>query len=67
MAKMGEGDLVGAAKAYVGALAAPVHEFFEKVFVNVEEAALRSNRQRLLAAVNGLFTGRIAHLEKVVE
>ncbi len=40
----------------------PVHDFFENVLVNAEDAALRENRMALVAKVSRLFTGRLADL-----
>ncbi|MBI4711435.1 MAG: glycine--tRNA ligase subunit beta [Candidatus Omnitrophica bacterium] len=40
----------------------PLHDFFESVLVNAEDAALRENRMALVAKVSRLFTGRLADL-----
>jgi glycyl-tRNA synthetase beta chain len=40
----------------------PLHDFFEGVLVNAEDAALRENRMALVAKVSRLFTGRLADL-----
>jgi glycyl-tRNA synthetase beta chain len=58
---------VEAAHLYADALARPVHAFFEKVFVNVEDQAVRANRLSLLREIHDLFARRIADLSKVVE
>jgi len=42
----------------------PVDEFFERVRVNVDDAALRENRIRLLAAIRRLFN-RFADVSKI--
>jgi glycyl-tRNA synthetase beta chain len=60
-------DYLGAARLYREALAAPVHAFFEKVFVNVEDPAVRGNRLSLLREINRLFAASVADLAKVVE
>ncbi len=57
---------VDAGRKYALALAAPVHEFFEKVFVNVPDEALKRNRLALVRAVNRLFA-RVADLSRVTE
>lgn len=55
-----------AALLYAHVFGEPVHRFFEKVFVNVEDEALRNNRLRLLRAINELFSTRIADLSEIV-
>ena len=60
-------DYAGAARMYLDALAAPVHEFFAKVFVNVEERDVRVNRLSLMREIHDLFARKIADLTKVVE
>jgi len=57
-----EGDYVGAAERYSDAFARIVHEFFEKVFVNVEDQALRTNRLALVGAIWRLYAESIADL-----
>lgn len=59
------GDYDAAARAFADAFAGPVHAFFEKVFVNVDDAKLRANRMALLGRVNGLFAARVADLARV--
>jgi glycyl-tRNA synthetase beta chain len=51
-----------AAELYCTAFARPVHEFFEKVFVNVEDEAVRRNRKSLCAEIYHLFADRFADL-----
>jgi len=51
---------------YEKAFARTVHEFYEKVFVNVEDSNLRENRLRLLKKVNELYTKRVADLALIV-
>ena len=41
----------------LASLRAPVDRFFEEVLVNVDEAAVRANRLRLLARLSGLLDG----------
>jgi glycyl-tRNA synthetase beta chain len=40
----------------------PLHDFFECVLVNAEDAGLRENRMALVAKISRLFTGRLADL-----
>ena len=51
---------------YAEIFAAPLHEFFEKVFVNVEDERVRNNRLRLLRRINRLFSARFADLSQIV-
>ncbi len=60
------GALIEAAHRYRETLAAPLHRFFETVFVNAEDEALRHNRLALLDTIRRLFTTRFADLTKVV-
>jgi glycyl-tRNA synthetase beta chain len=55
-----------AARRYAEVFAAPLHEFFEKVFVNVEDARVRANRLLLMRRVNRLFSARMADLSEIV-
>ena len=58
-------DWVAGAASYRAALARPVHEFFDRVFVNADDAALRRNRLALLRDVNRLFTAHLADLSQI--
>ncbi len=60
-------DYVTLGRRFAEAFGGPVHAFFEKVFVNVEDPALRANRLALLREVNGLFGGPVADLSKVAK
>ncbi len=63
LARMFEQELYGeAAERYCSLFARPVHEFFEEVFVNVEDEAVRRNRKSLCAEVYHLFADRFADL-----
>ena len=42
-------------KAFADAFGEPVHRFFEKVFVNVEDLVVRANRLALVGFVNSLI------------
>ena len=43
----------------------PLHEFFDRVLVNVPDEALQQNRLALMKAINSLYTGAIADLSKL--
>ncbi|MFA4987026.1 MAG: glycine--tRNA ligase subunit beta [Candidatus Brocadiia bacterium] len=55
-----------AAELYVGAFAMPLHQFFEKVFVNAEDEKLRRNRKALLKAIYRLLADQFADLTYIV-
>jgi len=55
-----------ASELFARAFVASVHEFFERVFVNVDDAALRRNRLALMKRINSLYTERIADLSQIV-
>lgn len=59
-AAVGEGDYERALRTVARDLRQPVDLFFEKVFVMVEDAAVRDNRLRLLGGIARTLT-RIAH------
>ncbi|MDP3919789.1 MAG: glycine--tRNA ligase subunit beta [Candidatus Omnitrophota bacterium] len=40
----------------------PIHDFFDQVMVNVEDTAVRSNRQALMKRINNLYAGSLADL-----
>jgi len=56
------GDYVAGAERYCAAFAQLVHDFFEEVFVNVDEEGLRLNRKSLLGRLYRLFAERFADL-----
>ena len=65
-------DRLIAAKSYAEATTAYgeafyeiLHEFFDRVMVNVKEEAIQQNRLALLRAINTLYTERIADLSKL--
>ncbi len=41
---------------------APLHDFFDQVMVNVEDAQIRANRQALMRRINRLYTEHLADL-----
>ena len=53
--------------AYNEVFAKPVHDFFEKVFVNVEDEQIKNNRLLLVKKVNELYVKNIANLAFIVE
>jgi glycyl-tRNA synthetase beta chain len=55
-----------ASMEYYTSFAQAVHNFFEKVFVNVEDLRLRNNRLLLLKNINELYSTRIADLAQIV-
>jgi glycyl-tRNA synthetase beta chain len=61
-----KGDYKSASKLYYEAFAKPVHLFFDKVFVNVEDESLKKNRMILNYQINRLYAERIADLSKIV-
>ena len=62
-AAFARGDYTASLQA-LAALRAPVDAFFEKVMVNAEDAALRTNRQGLLAMLHAAMN-RVADLSKL--
>ncbi|NLW50046.1 MAG: glycine--tRNA ligase subunit beta [Candidatus Brocadiaceae bacterium] len=56
------GDYVGGAEAGCAAFARLVHEFFDQVFINVEDRAVRANRKALCRRVCTLFSHNLANL-----
>ncbi|MDI6733856.1 MAG: glycine--tRNA ligase subunit beta, partial [Planctomycetota bacterium] len=52
-------------RRYCEVFATPAHIFFEKVFVNVEEDALRNNRLLLNKKINQLYSQRVADLSRI--
>ncbi len=55
-------EFLAGAEKYCRAFAGPVHRFFEEVFVNVEDDALRLNRKALCGHIYRLFAGYMADL-----
>jgi glycyl-tRNA synthetase beta chain len=58
-------DYPAACRRFAEVFAEPVHAFFDRVFVNVEDAQVRANRLRLVLAVHRLFGGRVADLSRI--
>jgi glycyl-tRNA synthetase beta chain len=57
---------VEATKHYLEVFSGPVHAFFDKVFVNVEDVAVKRNRMLLMRKVNELFAKNFADLSEIV-
>jgi glycyl-tRNA synthetase beta chain len=57
---------VEASELYTHTFSAPVHNFFERVFVNVDDEKVRYNRMALVKAINLLYSERVANLAKIV-
>ncbi len=53
-------------RLYEQTFTVPLHVFFEKVFVNVEDPAVRTNRLTLLKSINRLFADRVADLSQIL-
>jgi len=54
-----------ATREYGQAFFKVLHDFFDKVLVNVEDVSLRSNRLAIMAAINRLYTERVADLAEL--
>ncbi|MDR4503782.1 MAG: glycine--tRNA ligase subunit beta [Candidatus Scalindua sp.] len=52
---------------YNEVFAEPIHNFFENVYVNVDDEALKLNRLLLMKKINDLYVSRIANLALIVE
>lgn len=63
---IGQKDYKSASIMYSEIFTRPVHIFFDKVFVNVEDEKLRSNRLMMLKKINKLYSSRIADLSLIV-
>ncbi len=59
-------DYREASRVFTRVFAAPLHAFFEEVFVNVDDEKVRSNRLALIKAINSLYSSRIADLSLIV-
>ncbi len=62
-----EGKYREASTVYHDAFAKPVHDFFDKVYVNVDDLRVRKNRILLLRRINHLYSKRIADLAQVAQ
>jgi len=55
-----------ASEKYCNVFAKPVHAFFDRVFVNVEDEKIRNNRLSLMKKINELYSQKIADLSEIV-
>lgn len=60
--QVGEKRYEDACRAYYEVFARPVHSFFDKVYVNVEDESVRNNRLLLVRTINALYSEKIADL-----
>ncbi len=51
-----------ATRFYADHFGKPIHDFFSKVLVNVEDASIRKNRQALMNRICDLYASRVADL-----
>ncbi|HLG30107.1 MAG TPA: glycine--tRNA ligase subunit beta, partial [Candidatus Brocadiales bacterium] len=51
---------------YYDTFAKPVHTFFDRVFVNVEDEKIRNNRLLMMKEINELYSQKIADLSEIV-
>ncbi|HHT9108676.1 MAG TPA: glycine--tRNA ligase subunit beta [Candidatus Wunengus sp. YC63] len=63
---IGEKKYKEASRTYCNSFAKPVHAFFDRVFVNVEDENVRSNRLSLMKTINELYSQKIADLSEIV-
>lgn len=54
-----------ACRTYYEIFAQPVHRFFDKVYVNVEDEAVRNNRLLMVRTINELYSEKIADLSQM--
>jgi glycyl-tRNA synthetase beta chain len=54
-----------ATKKYAEAFSQPLHVFFDKIMVNVDNAKIRNNRLSLMKEINQLYAASIADLSKI--
>lgn len=55
-----------ASRRFAAVFNEPVHDFFDKVFVNVADEKVRNNRLALLREINCLYSARVADLSRIV-
>jgi glycyl-tRNA synthetase beta chain len=59
------GEYVSAADAFCSTFSTDVHDFFEEVFVNVDDEDVRMNRKSLLGHIYRLFAAHFADLYQI--
>jgi len=57
-----KGNYERATRLFADLFSVPLHDFFDHVLVNAEDAALRENRMALVAKINRLYTAKVADL-----
>ena len=60
-------DYEGLTRAYGEIFFDPLHEFFDRVMVNVDHAPVRRNRQALMRRINRLYTEGVADLSLLTQ
>lgn len=60
-------DYEGLTRAYGEIFFEPLHEFFDRVMVNVDNAEVRRNRQALMKRINRLYTEGVADLSLLTQ
>jgi glycyl-tRNA synthetase beta chain len=60
-------DYAAASRRYLEVFGEPLHTFFDKVFVNVDDIKIRNNRLALIRKINRLYSARIADLTHIVQ
>ena len=59
---LGKGEYEKATRVFAEVFSTPLHDFFDGVLVNAEDAGVRANRMALVAKINRLYAARIADL-----
>ncbi len=57
-----KGEYEKATRLFADIFSVPLHDFFDHVLVNAEDAALRENRMALVSRVHGLYAAKLADL-----
>ena len=60
-----KGKYIQATEKYVSVFSQPVHVFFDKVMVNVDNIKIRNNRLSLMKDINQLYAANVADLSKI--
>lgn len=60
-------DYESVTRLYGEAFFEPLHDFFDGVMVNVDDASIRRNRQALMKQINTLYTERVADLSLLTQ
>lgn len=60
-------DYEGVTRLYGETFFEPLHNFFDRVMVNVEDSTIRRNRQTLMREINVLYTQRVADLSLMTQ